>query len=1105
MKTNFLEVIEGHIKTHSERSVDDNNAVKTIEYFIKSNGKINSDFSSCDKWPNIDGRFELVPHPEKSRKPVQNFFVQIKGTSNLHEENGIIKYHLKNLAFPAFIHKEISNDPGILIVVFKPNKRNEERIFWKHMSPSFLENIDFNKNSVIISFSKDDELFNTDESLDNFANKLLEISENYSFLKQLGTRYYSKEEIIKCVQEYASRICDAIKMGNVLDENREQISKRLLRELKNLCESSIILNGLRFKQNMSLRSAWDIALLSIETKFLAVFLQGLKYIDLKIPEEGQNERIMLKYYDFLWKIRQFMYKHFKLDILENLEEFPIVVNSEEKDFNEKIAETIEKIEKINDGWKSSRYYIQKVIPFYVGKNRYFEVTLQLASKYATKYNRLTVYTKEDISTNYCIQMCYEEAQISIWDYLSKIKVLTKWKVSIEPSALNKFALFFNNELKISSKYNEYINFMEFLTQTGLNLLDFIDLKDELFNNYIEKIYQKCKTDYFKPILIKLHKEFDNKSSIKGKNIIRYILLHMKEEIIDNSIEEPIKRKFNENIVKFNSSCWPFERNPILYNLPKHKIHFNDMMRAVGSKTIKKNLPYLKIKNYIDNYGEVYYPLNTEQSKFLEEIKDYNCGLTSWDYEKGKNITIENGYAYIDNYVNNTVEILNTLLLFSKNSNEGQDRLNDNYVKTLTKDIDQNKKLCLKKVFVNSNVLLIYGAAGTGKTTLMNYISKLMSTRKKLFLAKTHTALENLQRRINEEKQYCSFESIDKAVYSNVKINEYDMIFIDECSTIDNRLMLQLLEKINNDILLVLAGDIYQIESIDFGNWFFYAKEIMPEKSMVELNDTWRTDDQDLKHLWDEVRNKKYLITEVLTIDGPYSKEISNDLFVKKEEDEVVLCLNYDGKYGLNSINNYFQEANEQSEFTWKEWKYRIGDPILFNESKRFPMLYNNLKGRIVNIEKGVDYLQFFIEVPLNITSIDSKRNDFQLVGWKENSTIISFYVRENGGGLTEKEREEAKINSIVPFQLAYAVSIHKAQGLEYDSVKIVIPSSNSEFISHGVFYTAITRTKEKLKIYWSADTMDKIIKSFYSEQSSSHSLILIKELLKKEYNFNVSK
>lgn len=35
-----------------------------------------------------------------------------------------------------------------------------------------------------------------------------------------------------------------------------------------------------------------------------------------------------------------------------------------------------------------------------------------------------------------------------------------------------------------------------------------------------------------------------------------------------------------------------------------------------------------------------------------------------------------------------------------------------------------------------------------------------------------------------------------------------------------------LEKMNSGTFLVLAGDIYQIESIDFGNWFFYAKDII---------------------------------------------------------------------------------------------------------------------------------------------------------------------------------------------------------------------------------------------------------------------------------------
>ena len=49
----------------------------------------------------------------------------------------------------------------------------------------------------------------------------------------------------------------------------------------------------------------------------------------------------------------------------------------------------------------------------------------------------------------------------------------------------------------------------------------------------------------------------------------------------------------------------------------------------------------------------------------------------------------------------------------------------------------------------------------------------------------------------------------------------------------------------------------------------------------------------------------------------------------------------------------------------------------------------------------------------------------------------------------------------MPFQVAYAVSIHKAQGLEYDSVKIVITDANEDDITHSIFYTAVTRAREQ--------------------------------------------
>ena len=80
--------IERHIKTHTERSDDDRSAVSVLETFLRSNGRINTSFASDDKWPNHDNTFEFVPNPEISRRPVQTFYVQIKGTRNYTEREG---------------------------------------------------------------------------------------------------------------------------------------------------------------------------------------------------------------------------------------------------------------------------------------------------------------------------------------------------------------------------------------------------------------------------------------------------------------------------------------------------------------------------------------------------------------------------------------------------------------------------------------------------------------------------------------------------------------------------------------------------------------------------------------------------------------------------------------------------------------------------------------------------------------------------------------------------------------------------------------------------------------------------------------------------------
>lgn len=159
---------------------------------------------------------------------------------------------------------------------------------------------------------------------------------------------------------------------------------------------------------------------------------------------------------------------------------------------------------------------------------------------------------------------------------------------------------------------------------------------------------------------------------------------------------------------------------------------------------------------------------------------------------------------------------------------------------------------------------------------------------------------------------------------------------------------------------------------------------------------------------------------------------------------------------------------------WGTKIYKVGDPILFNESNLFsPLIHNNSKGLITAIRLGEQQIRFDVELDKSINEIDASGYSFDLVGIsKSGNSVISFSINKYR---STDEDDEDDDTTMIPFQVAYAVSIHKAQGLEYDSVKIVITNETEERITHNIFYTAITRAKRKLKIYWSPETEQAVL------------------------------
>ncbi|MDI9919315.1 ATP-binding domain-containing protein [Rhodococcus sp. IEGM 1379] len=169
--------------------------------------------------------------------------------------------------------------------------------------------------------------------------------------------------------------------------------------------------------------------------------------------------------------------------------------------------------------------------------------------------------------------------------------------------------------------------------------------------------------------------------------------------------------------------------------------------------------------------------------------------------------------------------------------------------------------------------------------------------------------------------------------------------------------------------------------------------------------------------------------------------------------------------------------------TWRASTYKVGDPILFNERERFRgVIYNNLKGKIVGIESFRGHVQFDIDVDRPISAFDVIGTDLE---WVRDS-VVRFNVYD-----LDTSDDDSLITA-VPFQVAYAVSIHKAQGLEYDSVKIVITDANEDNFSHSIFYTAITRARERLQIFWTPETQQAVLTQLQHRVNSKDVKLLTK-------------
>ena len=191
--------------------------------------------------------------------------------------------------------------------------------------------------------------------------------------------------IDKAILDADTNICKNISKFD--DSERGLLSQNILSQLRNfveyiamkLCSTNINVDPNNYDERVKLlkvlKTRGDLRFLY---KFHELLQKSASHYTL---DENASERLMLKYYEYLLKIRTYLSQICNLQVLKNIEDFPIDTDNDMNEYHQKIAEKIDNFslssETIN---YNERLYIQKIKPFFVNEKVYYEVLRETRDK-----------------------------------------------------------------------------------------------------------------------------------------------------------------------------------------------------------------------------------------------------------------------------------------------------------------------------------------------------------------------------------------------------------------------------------------------------------------------------------------------------------------------------------------------------------------------------------------------------------------------------------------------------------------------------------------------------------------------------------------------------
>ena len=403
-------------------------------------------------------------------------------------------------------------------------------------------------------------------------------------------------------------------------------------------------------------------------------------------------------------------------------------------------------------------------------------------------------------------------------------------------------------------------------------------------------------------------------------------------------------------------------------------------------------------------------------------------------------------------------------------------------------LHENQKDAVRMA-INNGVSIITGGPGTGKTTIIKCILKILKNmhRRVKLMAPTGRAAKRLSESTGQEAStihralevnFNDSNNMHLFRYNHMNKLDYDAIIVDEVSMVDVQLMYHLVRAIPRGCKLILVGDKDQLASVGAGNVLadlltsnkiatcmltqIYRQE---ENSLIIVNahainhgQMPMINNKSKDFFFDEKADSNEALNSIINM---CVSRIPKFLGVESSSIQVLAPMKA-GVCGIDNINKCLQEKLNPSSLRKAEVEVeRKEEKIIYREGDRVMQITNNYD-RDWKKENGESGKGVF-------------NGDIGLISSINTETKELFVDFEDG------RRAKYAKTDYEELTLSYAITIHKSQGSEFDVVVIPVVSGPPMLLTRNLIYTAVTRAKKMVVLVGTKQCIGRMVSNNYTK------------------------